>query len=149
MHAERRVKDWLYPFPDFIGLQSPYKPIKKVEEELKRRIEIDVQSEPDDSMRKDPDDQLRARIVNDLNSDTDDNVRNVLNNIISRGIRKWREPKRVWGREEKFSFLNYAAVLVNIGQHQRDKPDIYVCDADDLHQRLKRSRSVAEAKKRF
>ena len=149
MYAERRIKDWLYPFPDFIGLQSSYKPIKKVEEELKLRIENDVQNELEDSRRKDPDDRLRARIVNDLGSDTDDNVRNVLEDIISRGIRRWREPKPFAGREEKFSYLNYAAILVDIGQHQRDKPLIDICDADDLHQRLKQPRSVEEAKKRF
>lgn len=135
--------------PDWISPKSSYKPIKEVEEELERRIPIDEGTEPENSRRKILESELRARLASDLGSDDDDDVRTVLEDVINRGIRKWREPKRHGGEEERFSWFNYAGVLIDVGQHQRDKPSQYIYDADDLDRHLCQARSVEVAKKRF
>ena len=149
IHAERRVKDWLYPLPDFMSLQSPYKPIEEVEKELKQRDALNLESEPEDSRPKALEDQLRAHLASDLEISSDDTARNVLEDIINRGIKRWRGPKRYGGEKEGFSYSNWADIVVDVGQHQRDKPSTRICDADYLDLHLREARSVEHAKKRF
>ena len=144
--TERRVKDWLFPLPDFISQQSPYKPLKEVEEEF---IATDLERKPEESRRKDLEDRLRSRLASELKSDHDDTARKVLEDIIDRGIKIWRGPKPNGGDEERFSWSNWADIVVDVGQHQRYRPSTQLCDADDLDVLLREARSVKKAKKRF
>lgn len=135
--------------PDFISLQSPYKRLEEVEEDLKGRIPIDIETQPEHSRRKLLEDHLKACLAPDLGSDDGGDVRNVMVDIIDRGIKKWREPKRHGGDEEEFSWSNWADILIDVGQHQRDKPFGDIFDADELDSHLRQARSVERAKKRF
>ena len=116
-------------------MQSPYKRLEEVEEDLKGRKLLE--------------DHLKDSLAPDLGSDDGGDVRNVMVDIIKRGIKRWREPQLHGQSEGGFSYANWAIILINIGQHQRDKPFGDTFDADDLDSHLRQARSVDTAKKRF
>lgn len=90
----------------------------------------------------------------DLSSPTDDSLKEDLEIILKRGFERWKGVKE-WHYEgegdgkEAFSFYNNSAIVVDIGQHKRNEPDIQLCDADDFDTHLRQARSVEKAKKRF
>ena len=116
---------------------------------MKQRDALDLESELEDSGPRTLEDRLIAHLASDLEINHDDTARNVLGDIINRGIKKWREPKRFGGEKEGFSYSNWGDIVVDIGQHQRDRPTTKTCDADYLDLHLREARSVEHAKKRF
>ena len=118
------MKAWLYPFPDFFNSRPPYGPMQEEVERLDHRLKIHLSNRTDDGLRED------------------------LGIILKRGAEKWKGFKE-WGDKEAFSVLDPSAILVDIGQHSRNEPNISLCDADDLDWHLREARSVEKAKKRF
>ena len=98
---------------------------------------------------EDEEEGLKRRLDHDLNLHPDDNVQILLKAILNRGIEKWKGSKSQGGGEEGFSWGNWAAVVVDVGQHRRDEPDVTWTDADDLDELLRKARTVKEAKKRL
>ena len=83
-----------------------------------------------------------------LSNHTDDGLREDMEIILKRGAEMWKGFKQ-WVGKEAFSYSYPSAILVDIGQHSRNEPDISFCDADDLDLHLREARSVEKAKKRF
>ncbi len=121
------MKAWLYPFPDFISphSQPPYKPMHEEIGSLDLRLKIDLQNRTDNSLRRD------------------------LDAILKRGVDVWKSSKGWRGGKETFSVYSYSAILVNIGKHRRNEPNIEWCDAQELDLELCQARSQDNAKKRF
>lgn len=92
--------------------------------------------------------RLDHRLKNHLSNHTDDGLREDMGIILKRGAERWKGFKE-WGGKEAFSFGYRSAMLVDIGQHSRNEPDISICDAEDLDLQLREARSVEKAKKRF
>lgn len=97
--------------------------MEEEEKRLDRRLDIDFEDHPDDSLRK------------------------KLEKILYRGVRKWKSVKS-YEREGKFSWNTFSAVIVDVGRHRR-VPDVGLCDADELDLKIREGRTVERAKKRF
>ena len=93
--------------------------------------------------------RLEHRLKLDLSSRTDDGLREDLSAVLKRGVEMWKSSKGWHGRKETFSIFNYSALLINIGKHRRNEPDIEWCDAEELEFELNQARTVEKAKKRF
>lgn len=122
---DRKVKDWLYPFPDFISREPPYGSMKEIQKALPSRLDVELKDHPDDDLRT------------------------KLGVIFDRAIERWKIAKTLDGYEESFSWNNWAAIIVDVGQHRRDQPYIEWCDAEDLDKHLHQARLIENAKKRF
>lgn len=120
----RKLKDWLYPLPDFFSPRPPYGPMQEEVKRLERRLSMDINNRIEDGRRED------------------------LAVILKRGVERWKVFKELGGREA-FSTYNYSAMLVDIGRHRRNEPSISWCDAEELDLQLRKARNVNEAKKRF
>lgn len=48
---ERKAKEWLYPYPDFITKRPPYNQMKEEYDGWEHRLEIDLQNHLDESLR--------------------------------------------------------------------------------------------------
>lgn len=87
-------------------------------------------------------DGMEHRLEIDLQNRLTDSHRTKFKSILARGFEKWSQ-------EKSFSAGNYSAVVVDVGQHKRNDPDIDWYDAEDLDGHLRRARSIRDAKKRF
>ena len=67
---ERRAKEWLYPYPDFITKRPPYGPMKEEYDGMARRLESDLQNRLSDSHRT------------------------KIKSILERGFEKWSQEQR-------------------------------------------------------
>ncbi len=92
---------------------------------------------------------LDHRLKLDLSNRTDDGLREDLSAILKRGVDIWKSSKGWRGSKETFSIFNWSALLINIGKHRRNEPDIEWCDAQELELELNQARTVEKAKKRF
>ena len=126
-YLDRKMKAWLYPFPDFFSPRPPRPPYGSMQEEVET---------------------LDDRVNKDLNNNTDDGLREDLKVILKRGVAKWKGFKELRGKEA-FSVWNSSAILVDIASHKRNEPYLLWADAEDLDWHLREPRSVEEAKKRF
>lgn len=124
-YLDRKMKAWLYPFPDFITTRPPYGPMQEEIIRLDRSLRID------------------------LNSRTNDGLLEDLGAILKRGVERWKSFKGWRGAKESFSGFAFSAILVDIGKHRRNEPDLEWCDAQELDWELCQARSVEKAKKRF
>ena len=68
--SERRAKEWLYPYPDFITKWLPYGPMKEEYDAMEHRLESDLQNRLSDSHR------------------------GKIKSILDRGFEKWREEQK-------------------------------------------------------
>ena len=119
---ERKAKEWLYPYPDFITKRPLY-----------------------DQIREDSNvPGLISDLIRDtgLENDLSDSLLNNIEWILTKGFEKWSQKKR-------FSVGHTSAVVVDVGQHKRSDPDVEWCDAEDLDRHVRQARSVDDAKKRF
>ena len=122
-YLERKAKEWMYSYPDFITKQPPYDDIEKEYHKIKEDSESDLQD------------------------DLDSTLQNKFKNILTRGYENWS--KGTNNGAKNFSRSNYSGVVVDVGQHKQSNPDIDSYDAEDLDVYLHRARSIQDAKKRF
>lgn len=93
--------------------------------------------------------RLDNRLKLDLGNATDDQLREDLSALLKRGVEIWKSFKGWRGGKEEFSVYNYSALLISIGKHRRNEPQIEWCDAQELESELNQARTVEKAKKRF
>ena len=120
-YLERKAKEWMYSYPDFITKRPPYDHIETEYHKINEGLEIDLQDHLDTTLQ------------------------NKFKNILTRGFEKWNEGSNRGAG--KFSYGNYSATVVDVGQHK--EAEIDYCDAEDLDKHLRKARSIEEAKKRF
>ena len=121
--SDRKAKEWMYSYPDFITKRPPYGHIETEYHKINEGLEIGLQDHLDSTLQ----DKFK--------------------NILTRGFEKWNEGSNRGA--EKFSYGSYSAVVVDVGQHKQGGPDIDPCDAEDLDEHLHKARSIQDAKKRF
>lgn len=121
--SDRKAKEWMYSYPDFITKRPPYDHIETEYHKINEGLESDLQDHPDSYLR------------------------NKFKNILTRGYENWS--KGTNNDAMNFSIGNYSAVVVDVGQHKQNIPYVDPCDAEDLDLHLKRARSIQDAKKRF
>ena len=121
--SDRKAKEWMYSYPDFITKRPPYDHIETEYQKTKKRLGIDLQDYLDSTLQ------------------------NKFKNIVTRGFEKWNEGSNRGAG--KFSWGNYSAVVVDVGQHKQGAPNIEDYDAEDLDKHLRKARSIQDAKKRF
>ena len=121
--SDRKAKEWMYSYPDFITKRPPYGHIETEYHKINERLGIDLQDYLDSTLQ------------------------NKFKNILARAFEKWN--KGTNNGAGKFSYGDYSAVVVDVGQHKQGGPDIDPCDAEDLDTHLHRARSIQDAKKRF
>ena len=122
--SDRKAKEWMYSYPDFITKRPPY---DRIETEY-HKINEDLES--------------------DLHDHLESSLQNKFKNILTRGYENWSKGTTNSGAMN-FSIGNYSAVVVDIGQHKQINPLVRPCDAEDLDLHLHRARSIKDAKKRF
>ena len=120
---DRKAKEWMYSYPDFITKRPPYGHIETEYHKINQRLGIDLQAYLDSTLQ------------------------NKFKNILTRGFEKWSKGTNKGAMN--FGAGNYSAVVVDVGQHKQSDPDIDVCDAEDLDIHLHKARSIQDAKKRF
>ena len=113
----------MYSYPEFITKRPPYDHIETEYHKINKRLGIDLQDYLDSTR------QTKFK------------------NLLARAFEMWN--KGTNNGAGNFSYGNYSAVVVDVGQHKQGGPDIEDCDAEDLDRHLHRARSIQDAKKRF
>ena len=127
---ERKIKDWLYPLPDFLDKRPPY---KSVGDEFKQGTNSGLENRLDRDSILDPHSILRERV----------------RRILYRGLAIWKGEKSR-GVKEAFSRGGSSAnFVVDVGRHRRDNLDVHWLDPEDLDEYLRKPRNVESSRKRF
>ena len=127
---ERKVKDWLYPLPDFLDKRPPY---KSVGDEFKQGTNAGLDNRLDRDSILDPHSILRERV----------------RRILYRGLAIWKGEKSR-GVKEAFSWGGGDDnLVVDVGRHGRYYLDIRWLDPEDLDIKLCKPRHVETSRKRF
>ena len=87
-------------------------------------------------------DNFDANLERDVSNSLGDNAQKLIHALLKRGCDKWKE-------EEGFSASIWRAIIVDIAEHKRYRPDIYRKDAEDLDTEFRTPRRPEKAKKRF
>lgn len=116
---ERRMKDWMYPFPTFFTTHPLYKYMVEEIENLDRRLEFDLK--------------------NDLNG----NLREQLKKILERGAGEWTTI------DESGSKFMWSSVLVRIAQYTSEELTVRWCFPELLEEYLHEARSIEDVTKMF
>ena len=117
--SDRKAKEWMYSYPDFITKRPPYGHIETEYQKINERLGIDLQDYLDSTLQ----DKFK--------------------NLLARAFENWNKGAG------SFSIGNYTAAVVDVGQYKQSNPDIDPCDAEDLDIHVRRARSIQDAKKRF
>ena len=123
LYLEKKAKEWMYSYPDFITKCPPY---DHIETEYHKVIE---------SLKNDPQDHL------------DSTLHDKFKNILTRGYENWS--KGTNNGAMNFSVGKYNAVVVDVGLHNQSDPEFDTYDAEDLDSHLHKARRIQDAKKRF
>ena len=121
--SDRKAKEWMYSYPDFITKRPPYNHIETEYHKIKESLE------------------------SDLHDHVDSSPQNKFKNILARGYENWS--KGTNNDAMNFSIGNYTAVVIDVGQHKQINLHVRPCDAEDLDLHLHRAHSIKDAKKRF
>ena len=134
IRLERKLKDWMYPLPDFIEKLEPYN-----------------MDHIESMWRED----LGNQLLLDRNNELDPNDQKKLGSILDKGIHKWKSVNEDFRRERSFSAFNFNAVVIDVDElrQSRQRSRTFntrdrTLDAEDFDELL-RERCRKDKKKRF